>query len=183
MSEYLKPTYDGPPSPSSFRSRLLSISKCACRWILALSALFAVTARVTAADIALLEQEAFREAIAAVADSVVQVRTVGGLDRVGKTLIAKGPTTGLIVSPNGYIVSSAFNFAQQPLGIQSRAFVGILRSIPIFHVSGFPASASRGPGLLRHQFPKAGGFPFLSGRLWPPRSVGHQRGLPGLKKV
>jgi len=120
MSEYLKPTYDGPPSPSSFRSRLLSISKCACRWILALSALFAVTARVTAADIALLEQEAFREAIAAVADSVVQVRTVGGLDRVGKTLIAQGPTTGLIVSPNGYIVSSAFNFAQQPTSILVR---------------------------------------------------------------
>ncbi|MCH7753402.1 MAG: PDZ domain-containing protein, partial [Planctomycetes bacterium] len=31
--------------------------------------------------------------------------------------IAQGPTTGLVVSADGYIVSSAFNFAQQPTSI------------------------------------------------------------------
>ncbi|MCG8448847.1 MAG: PDZ domain-containing protein [Pirellulales bacterium] len=67
-----------------------------------------------------LEQQAFRAAIAAVQDSVVQVHAVGGLDRVGKTLLAQGPTTGLIVSADGYIVSSAFNFAAQPSSILVR---------------------------------------------------------------
>ncbi|MCH2114762.1 MAG: PDZ domain-containing protein [Pirellulales bacterium] len=71
-------------------------------------------------DLDRLEQEALRRAVEAVADSVVQIRTVGGLDRVGKTLIAQGPTTGLIVSADGYIVSSAFNFAQQPSSILVR---------------------------------------------------------------
>lgn len=67
-----------------------------------------------------LEQAAIHQATAAVADSVVQITTVGGLDRVGKTLIAQGPTTGLIVSEDGYIVSSEFNFAQQPSSILVR---------------------------------------------------------------
>ena len=44
------------------------------------------------------------------APSVVAIETVGGLERVGKMLIGSGPTTGLIVDKDGYIVSSAFNF-------------------------------------------------------------------------
>ena len=67
-----------------------------------------------------LEQAAFQAAVQAVAGSVVQIRTVGGLDRIGKTLIAQGPTTGLIVSADGYIVSSVFNFARQPSSILVR---------------------------------------------------------------
>ena len=52
-----------------------------------------------------------------VADSVVQIRTIGGLEEVDRTLLASGPTTGLVISPDGWIVSSAFNFVQQPASI------------------------------------------------------------------
>ncbi len=72
------------------------------------------------AQLAALEQQAFDEAVSTVSDSVVQIRTIGGLDRVGKTLISQGPTTGLVVSSDGYIVSSAFNFAAQPSSIVVR---------------------------------------------------------------
>ncbi len=64
-----------------------------------------------------LEQQALRAATDTVANSVVQIRTVGGIDRIGKTLLSQGPTTGLIVSEDGYIVSSAYNFASQPSSI------------------------------------------------------------------
>ena len=67
-----------------------------------------------------LEELAFHSAAQHVADSVVQIRTVGGLDRVGRTSIARGPTTGLVISADGYIISSAFNFAQQPSSILVR---------------------------------------------------------------
>jgi len=75
-------------------------------------------------DVDTLEQQAWRAAVDAVAESVVQIRVVGGLDRVGKTLLASGPTTGLIVSADGYLVSSAFNFAGQPTSILVRLASG-----------------------------------------------------------
>lgn len=71
-------------------------------------------------DLALQEQQALQAAAQSVADSVVQITTVGGLDRVGRTLITQGPTTGLVVTADGYIVSSAFNFVQQPTSILIR---------------------------------------------------------------
>jgi serine protease Do len=67
-----------------------------------------------------LEQQAFRAAAAAVADSVVQIRTVGGLEQLGDQVLAQGPTTGLILTADGYIVSSAINFAQQPASVLVR---------------------------------------------------------------
>ncbi|MCA9231352.1 MAG: PDZ domain-containing protein [Planctomycetales bacterium] len=76
------------------------------------------------ASVDLLEQQVWQNSAVAVADSVVQIRTVGGLDRVGKTLLAAGPTTGLIVSSDGYIVSSLFNFAGQPTSILVRLSSG-----------------------------------------------------------
>ena len=63
------------------------------------------------------EEAALRAAAERVADSVVQIRTIGGLDTIGRTLLADGPTTGLVISADGYIVSSAFNFVQQPASI------------------------------------------------------------------
>ncbi|MCI0335588.1 MAG: PDZ domain-containing protein [Planctomycetes bacterium] len=63
------------------------------------------------------EEAALRAAAEAVAESVVQIRTIGGLDTVDGTLLADGPTTGLVISADGYIVSSAFNFVQQPASI------------------------------------------------------------------
>lgn len=70
------------------------------------------------------EQQAWRQAVEHVADSVVQIRTVGGLEQIGKTLLSQGPTTGLVVSADGYIVSSAFNFAGQPTSILVRLATG-----------------------------------------------------------
>ena len=60
------------------------------------------------------EEEAFQQAAALVSPSVVKIETVGGLDRVSGQLAATGPTTGLVVAADGWIISSAFNFAAQP---------------------------------------------------------------------
>jgi len=60
------------------------------------------------------EEHAMKAAVARVAPSVVRIETVGGLERVGELLVGTGPTTGLIVSSDGLIVSSAFNFVQKP---------------------------------------------------------------------
>jgi serine protease Do len=68
-------------------------------------------------DLAAREEAALRAAADKVAPSVVQIRTIGGLDSAEGTLLADGPTTGLVISPDGYIVSSAFNFVQQPTSI------------------------------------------------------------------
>lgn len=67
--------------------------------------------------LAATEEAALKSAAEAVAPSVVQIRTIGGLEVVEGTLLADGPTTGLVISPDGYILSSAFNFAQQPASI------------------------------------------------------------------
>lgn len=71
-------------------------------------------------NLAELEQQALAVATQTVAPSVVQIRTIGGLDRVGKTLLSEGPTTGLVVSADGFIISSAFNFAGRPSSILVR---------------------------------------------------------------
>jgi len=74
-------------------------------------------ATAAAADLAELEQVAVQAAVRRVAPSVVQIRTIGGLDQVGRVILGTGPTTGLIVSQDGFIISSAFNFAQRPSSI------------------------------------------------------------------
>ena len=61
-----------------------------------------------------LEERAMKAAVVRVAPSVVRIETVGGLERVGQVLVGTGPTTGLVVSDDGYVISSAFNFAQRP---------------------------------------------------------------------
>ena len=75
---------------------------------------------VVAADLAELEQQALSAAVNAVDQCVVQISTVGGLDRLDQQELAAGPTTGLIIDADGYIVSSAFNFAQEPTSILVR---------------------------------------------------------------
>ncbi|MEX0714859.1 MAG: PDZ domain-containing protein, partial [Pirellulales bacterium] len=68
-------------------------------------------------DIELAEERAIKAAVEHVAGSVVSIETVGGLERSGQVLFGTGPTTGLVVSDDGYVVSSAFNFAQKPTSI------------------------------------------------------------------
>jgi serine protease Do len=68
-------------------------------------------------DVTEQEEHAITTAAAKVAPSVVRIETVGGLERVGKLLVATGPTTGLIVSEDGFVISSSFNFVQKPSSI------------------------------------------------------------------
>jgi serine protease Do len=63
------------------------------------------------------EEEAFRQAARAVAPSLVRIQTIGGVDRVAGMLAATAATTGVIVSEDGWIVSSAFNFISKPSSI------------------------------------------------------------------
>lgn len=66
------------------------------------------------------EQAALIAAVERVAPSVVRIETVGGLERVGQVLFGTGPTTGLVVEPSGYIITSAFNFVNKPTSILVR---------------------------------------------------------------
>ena len=76
-----------------------------------------VAGRAAAQDLALREQEAFRAAVARVAPAVVSIETIGGLDQVGEVLVGTGSSCGLVVDPDGFIVSSSFNFAHRPASI------------------------------------------------------------------
>ncbi|MBD3673761.1 MAG: PDZ domain-containing protein [Planctomycetaceae bacterium] len=64
-----------------------------------------------------LEEQAFKQAVAFAEPSIVRIQTVGGLDRVGQILTSTGPTSGLVVSEDGYIISSAFNFISKPASV------------------------------------------------------------------
>ncbi|MFW5693147.1 MAG: PDZ domain-containing protein, partial [Thermoguttaceae bacterium] len=72
------------------------------------------------AELAELEEEALKAAAARVAPAVVRIETLGGLERVGQVLFGTGPTTGLVVDADGFIVSSAFNFRHRPASILVR---------------------------------------------------------------
>jgi serine protease Do len=75
------------------------------------------SATIAADDLQELEEQAIRAAVEKVAPSVVKIDTIGGLERVGRVLVSTGPTTGLAVDEGGYVISSAFNFIQQPSSI------------------------------------------------------------------
>ncbi len=51
------------------------------------------------------------------APSVLQVQTIGGLERVGDVLFGPGPTTALVLTADGYLASSAFAFLNRPASI------------------------------------------------------------------
>lgn len=64
-----------------------------------------------------LEEQAVREAVALVDPSVVRIETVAGLDQAQNVLFGTGPTSGVVVSSDGYVISSTFNFASKPASI------------------------------------------------------------------
>lgn len=68
-------------------------------------------------DVEQLEQETLYRAASTAARSVVRIETIGGAERVGEVLTNTGPTSGVVVDADGYIVSSAFNFIQEPISI------------------------------------------------------------------
>ncbi len=71
------------------------------------------------------ERDVRDTALAAVAPAVVRIDTIGGIDpqsepadeqdeRPAAVRLGDGPTTGVVWSADGYIVSSTFNFARAP---------------------------------------------------------------------
>ena len=74
-------------------------------------------------DFDTLQEQTIKAAVARVAPSVVQIETSGGTEiisagpRGAQIRKGAGPTTGLVVAPDGYVISSAFNFANKPSSI------------------------------------------------------------------
>lgn len=68
-------------------------------------------------------EKAIKAASLKVAPSIVQIETSGGADVIGTSgpggPVRKGigATTGVVVSPDGYIITSAFNFANKPSAV------------------------------------------------------------------
>jgi serine protease Do len=93
----------------------------------------AVSADAKTGDLEAREEQAFRQAAGRVTPSLVRIETVGGLERVGQMLTGTGPTTGVILSSDGYIISSAFNFASKPASILVTLFDG--RRLPAVQVA------------------------------------------------
>jgi S1-C subfamily serine protease/predicted esterase len=66
-------------------------------------------------------EQALRAAALKVAPSIVLIETTGGTEMIGggQRQIRKGtgPTTGLVVAADGYVISSAFNFANKPAAV------------------------------------------------------------------
>jgi S1-C subfamily serine protease len=84
------------------------------------AALLAPSATRAADDLDDLQEKARTAAIAKAAPSVVQIITSGGTEIIGGPRGVRkgiGPTSGVVVSPDGYIISSAFNFANKPTAI------------------------------------------------------------------
>lgn len=71
-------------------------------------------------ELGLLEEAAFRRAVARIDASLVRIETIGGLDRLSGSLEAATTTTGLVVSPDGEILTSAFAFAARPSSVLVR---------------------------------------------------------------
>ncbi|MCA9215144.1 MAG: PDZ domain-containing protein [Planctomycetales bacterium] len=69
-----------------------------------------------AVDLFEQEEAAMRAAVDLVAPSVVRIETFASVERLSQ-VAGTGPTTGLIVSDKGYVLSSAFNFAAKPESI------------------------------------------------------------------
>ena len=58
-----------------------------------------------------------QQAVVQASSSIVRIETIGGLDIVEGELAGTGPTTGVIVASDGYIITSAYNFVANPASI------------------------------------------------------------------
>lgn len=97
-------------------------------FIVTLLAIFLSSHALRAADVIEATEAAMKAASAKVAPMVAKIETAGGAEVVGKKNIpgapiqpgvrkGTGPTTGLVVSPDGFVITSAFNFANKPTDI------------------------------------------------------------------
>ncbi|MBX9677856.1 MAG: PDZ domain-containing protein [Gemmataceae bacterium] len=93
------------------------------RLMLLTAGCLAFAARASAQDLNEEVEKAVKAAAKKASPSVVQIVTQGGADMVVTTAKgpafrkAMGPTTGVVVSADGYIISSAFNFINNPTSI------------------------------------------------------------------
>jgi S1-C subfamily serine protease/predicted esterase len=107
----------------SLLNRLTGNALAAPLFTIVLAAVSAFGTRGQDSTVASLEEEAMKAAVARVAPAIVQIETAAGRDivtsRQGEERMRKGtgPTTGLIISSDGYIISSAFNFADKPSAV------------------------------------------------------------------
>jgi S1-C subfamily serine protease len=91
--------------------------------LLLLPVCLGVAAAQPASDLESLQEQAVRAAVQRVSPSVVRIETSGGAELIGsgprgpQVRKGTGPTTGLVVSADGYVLSSAFNFANKPSAI------------------------------------------------------------------
>ena len=107
----------------------LTFSKSARPWVAVVAVLVAgaPAGAQPKPDLNEATEKAMKAASAKAAPAIVKIETAGGAETIGKKAppgkgppaIRKGtgPTTGLIISADGYIISSAFNFANKPTEI------------------------------------------------------------------
>ncbi|MDA0832535.1 MAG: PDZ domain-containing protein [Planctomycetota bacterium] len=75
-------------------------------------------------DLEDMEERAFQAAAAMAQPSMVRIETVGGIEVVDNILTPTGPTTGVVASADGYVLSSAFNFISKPASIVVTTYEG-----------------------------------------------------------
>lgn len=63
------------------------------------------------------EEDAFQAAVNRVQDSVVQIETFGGLQVVDSAAVSEGPSSGTVVGEDGWIITSQFQFRNNPASI------------------------------------------------------------------
>ena len=82
--------------------------------------LLAAALLVQADDLNAAEQAAFKAAAAVAAESVVRIETLGGSDTADGSLVSSGPTSGVIVSEDGLILTSTYAFLGDPTSLLVR---------------------------------------------------------------
>src|SRR2546423_9474085 len=98
------------------------VSMIVVAW-LGLSVLPAAAQVLKPGELDAAQEKVIKEAVKKVSPCVVQIETSGGTDIISSGArgpqVRKGigPTTGVIVSADGYVISSAFNFANKPTDI------------------------------------------------------------------
>jgi serine protease Do len=95
---------------------------CTLGWTCLLLVALGDCSAVVASDprLQLLEQQAFRAAVEKVAPAVVQLHVIGGSERVEELSLGDGPATGVILSPDGFVVTSLYRFDPPPTTVVAR---------------------------------------------------------------
>ena len=65
-------------------------------------------------------EQAYQSAMQQAAKSMVQLQIIGGVDRVGKVNLADGPATGVVLSADGYVVTSLYRFNLRPTTVLAK---------------------------------------------------------------